>query len=504
MSFLPYGSGGPLGWIAAMGSSGVVHVLAIVAIVGGIPGLLDSAEPAPPPPDFTITLERLDSDTIAGLIEQKGVAGAEAETPSDTAEPVPETEAEELAALEPETLEPADVETPEPEQPETLEGTEPDALEGMEPETVEAAEPDALEGSEPDAIEPVTEDAPEPELPEPTTAEALAPETATVAEALAPESLAALAPTTPVSPLEPLSPITSDNAAPALQPLDASPLIPETLSAAGATAVQPVSPAAETLNTVVPVTSPQSALRPTGPQAERATIAAVNRTPAPPPSPQPTPAAQPPAPQSAQDLAIGDLIRRIRSAPSDACLLALPRRDGEDGVGLAMIAGTDTAMTDFTDTVLTADDADIRQTRTLIDPRQCPAMTYVRQNQDYPATRLGLRLDAGEVPSGGRLTGVLRGAAGRYVLLLLVDNNGVVQDLQRFVSFSGNFARFDVPVTRVGVPRDTSQLLLAIATRRPPSVIRERIGQLAQDVFANLGGELAGGAALAITTFDVR
>ena len=251
-------------------------------------------------------------------------------------------------------------------------------------------------------------------------------------------------------------------------------------SAATPQSVQPAKPQPQTI----------AAARPAVPDASAATRPAAQRPTAPPPS--------------AQDLALGDLIRRIRTSVADACLLALPRRDGEDGVGLAFIASTDAAMAQFSEDVLTEDDADIRQTRTLIDPRQCPALTYIRKNRDYPATRLGVRLDATEVPSGSRLTGVLRGTAGKYVLLLLIDNNGVVQDLQRFMTFSGNFARFDVPVTRVGNARDTSQLLIAIATQRPPNLIRDRAGRLAQDVFAGLDGDFADNAALAVVAFDVR
>ena len=74
---------------------------------------------------------------------------------------------------------------------------------------------------------------------------------------------------------------------------------------------------------------------------------------------RPQPAAVPPnagqdvaqAAPSAQDLAVADLIRRIQTAVADACLLALPRRDGTDGVGLALISATDAAMEVTTDAV---------------------------------------------------------------------------------------------------------------------------------------------------------
>lgn len=402
MSFLPYDTTGPTSWIVAGGASALAHAVLVFAALGGLAQILDLSEQPPRRPNFVVTLEQLQSDTLAGMIAQEGVAGAEGGN----------------SATE------QSVETP-----------------------------------------------PAPDAEQPEVSPDMVPETPPTIPA---ETVAAVPVETAVAPLP-------------LDPIDAGPIMGETLS--------PIAPDA---GTPVPATAMVrvDGLTETLPLLEQAqSIVAMLPAAAPAPSPPP---------QTAQDLAIGDLIQRIRAALADPCLLALPRRDGPDGIGLAMIAANDTAMAQFASTALTSEDSALRQTRTLVDPRQCPALTYLRQNRDYPATRLGLQLDAVEVPSGGRLTGVLRGTAGRYLLLFLVDNNGVVQDLQRFVSFSGNFARFDIPVTRAGDARDTSQILLAIATQRPANILRDRAGQLAQDVFAALEGEVATSAALAIATFDVR
>ena len=541
-SYLPYAQSGLASWLAATGSSAVVHAGVVALALGGLQQLFEPTEAAQPQTEYTITLEQLDADTLAGLVERLGTAGAEGEELPGLDEVEPDAlnpEApEELAALAPEdTLRAAEAAEPpeqiEPEalapepEPETIEALpEPETIDGdTELETLEALpEPETLEPlPEPETLEPL----PEPEtlaaLPEPETLQAETEpdvlETVETPEALTAEDITALEPvTTAIAEPQPLSPVV----------LDTGPAVPETVTSVApsqvgvtAAAVAPVSaapvvtaapqpqsvaavaPSASAATRVAPSAAAPQAVQPS--RAEPQTIAAA-RPPVPDAPETSRPAAQrPPAPPpSAQDIALGDLIRRIRTSVADACLLALPRRDGEDGVGLAFISSTDAAMERFSQDVLTEDDADIRQTRTLVDPRQCPAVTYIRQNRDYPATRLGVQLDATEVPSGGRLTGVLRGTAGKYVLLLLVDNNGVVQDLQRFMSFSGNFARFDVPVTRAGAARDTSQLLLAIATNRPPSIIRDRAGRLAQDVFAGLDGDFADSAALAIVAFDVR
>ncbi|MDF3416147.1 serine/threonine protein kinase [Sulfitobacter sp. M57] len=457
MSFLPYSGAGPGGWWAATAGAVVLHGAAIAIGFGGLQNILAVAAPDPEDrPEYTITIAPLDSDTIAGLLEQEGEAGADDGNGIDPATPetIDDADPEELAALAPEETVPAEPVAPEPVEP------EPVAQEPEKPATLEPEIPEALEAVPAAPLE-------------------AEPET-----------------------VQPVSPATTE-------PLDTGPLIPETVTALpSAPALSPVVPEGTAGLITTPVPSAGEAITRVRPEAEvirpaaatGTVVAAVGRRPDTTP-PTPRPAA--PAP-SAQDIAVGDLLRRIKTAVTDPCLLALPRRDGTEGVGLALIASSDAAMARFSDAVLNEADSEIRQTRVLIDDRQCGALNYVRLNRDYPATQLGLRLDAAEVPSGGNLTGVLRGTAGRYVTLLLVDNNGVVQDLQRFMSFSGNFARFDVPVTRPGAPRDTKQILLAIATRRPSTDIKNRAGQLAQDVFSNLSGEIASQAALAVATFDVR
>lgn len=211
-----------------------------------------------------------------------------------------------------------------------------------------------------------------------------------------------------------------------------------------------------------------------------------------------------PRPPSQQDLALGDLIRTIRTSPAAPCLVALPRRDGETGAGVALIGASGQDLRDFSQAALAGAGAGVRQTRTLVDPRQCPALEHVRANGDYPISRLGLRLDSVEVPSGGRLTGVVRGVAGKAVLLMLVDANGVVQDLDRFTTVNGNFARFEVPVTRSGPQRDTAQLLLVLAAPQSVQVLRDRMGRLAQDVFSGIDSTALRNAAIALATFTVR
>jgi len=179
------------------------------------------------------------------------------------------------------------------------------------------------------------------------------------------------------------------------------------------------------------------------------------------------------------------------------------KRQGLEGASLALIGTDDGALDTLARAVLIDDLSETPQTRALIDGRQCPVLDWVAATRDYPATRLGLRLDARVVDSGTSLTGIVQGVGGRFLTLLLIDDNGVVQDLGPFTTISGNLARFDAPVTRDGAARDTRQVVLALATRTAPTALRGRMGQVAQDVFTGLPDDLSR-ALLGVETVDIR
>lgn len=408
MSFLPYGRASTSGWVGAFGASAVLHGGAILGLMGLSAGAM-TFEAVSTSASFTVTLDQLDPDTLAGQIEQDGLAGSDGNTPTDTVDPIA-----------------------------TMDG------EGAQPDSVEAASGQTIQLP----LETPTQVQPETLTAQPADPEVIVP-----------------------------SPIMSDtvlplNAATALDPVMGTDAIAPVNTT---TAMRPNFDASGTITTNLT-------------QPDGATSA---------PSP-------PPAAPSEQDLAIADLIERIRATPPQTCLIALPRRDGSDGVGLALIAAQDTAMEEFAQSVLGAQDTDIRQTRTLVDSRQCPAIRFVNDNSAYPAMRLGIQIDSPEVASGETITGVLRGVAGRYLTLVLVDDNGVVTNLQRFTTHAGNIARFDVPVTRVGLGRDTSPVILAIATDRPIGALTDRMGRLAQDVFLEAVTGRLDDAYLGLVTVDIR
>lgn len=223
----------------------------------------------------------------------------------------------------------------------------------------------------------------------------------------------------------------------------------------------------------------------------------------------PAPADAPTAPEgvipgSPQEQALADMLRRIRAHVGDACVLALPQRQEDGGLGMTVLSDSDRGIAAMVDEVTQGLGADVQTRSVLVDPRQCAAVAFLRARPTYPAFGLALGSETAQVPSGGRLRGEVRNMANQSLSLFLVDSNGVVQDMRRFMTFTGGRATFDIPVRNAGPARDTGQLLIAVATPGRPSSIAANIDRLAEEFFPPVAAEVGQDAMVGVLTFGVQ
>ncbi|MEX0364783.1 MAG: hypothetical protein AB3N22_01855, partial [Ruegeria sp.] len=492
MSFLPHAASRGFTWYGSLTASAALHVTVVSAVF-----LTDAVALLPDPiqnptreAEFEISLEILDADIIEDepveedLIPPDAIPlvpdALEAETAptedlaaltpdeellapeTDALAPEPDTlapddtlaEAPEPDVLEPEVQEPDVAELTAPE-PETLlpEPTEPEPVE-TEPEVAEI-EPEVTEPEIAELVPEPTPLAPEPDVSSPLAIDELSPIDNTVLNPLA-QGGAAPAPEADPDVLALSTPDVQDaivlpdvtaETDPVAEPDEdvLALLVPED---------DPVTPE-EDDTTVAPVALPEEdddededddsgeddrdddaegsedddagedgAEDDTGTDTDVA--AAPART------------SQPVANPSASDIAIGQLLRQIRASTQPQCTLALPRRAaGDPGVGLSLIGNDDEVLNTLA-TSLGAQVTINAQTREIIDPRQCATLDALRQAESYPASRIGLALDEAALNSGDTLSGRVIGAGGLFVTLLVVDDNGVVQDLAPFVTLDGS------------------------------------------------------------------
>ncbi len=341
--------------------------------------------------------------------------------------------------------------------------------------------PEVIAPTEEIPLAPPEEVAVEPEVPptpEPEQLAAVVPEEELVSpEAEESDPLAALEP-------EPIAPV---------QATTLSPIVPEgdgggTIAPIGVAAVQPVAPLAAAPEAIAPtVAAPE-------------TVAAVQLVPAPPAAPP----SQDPEVTQGPPSAVDEFILRIRGQLSLPCLVATPRRDAGGEISLDFLAANEADILTFSKELLADVAAPPPARNVLVDPRQCAALNFVREGARYPTFPLAIAVQADAVSSGDRLVGALQGAQGRYVSMIVIDDNGVVQDLSAYLSFSGDTVSFDVPMSRFGPARDTQQLLMAMATAGRPVAMDTHNGFLAAEFFPVLRETVDRNAPMAMIPFRLQ
>lgn len=204
------------------------------------------------------------------------------------------------------------------------------------------------------------------------------------------------------------------------------------------------------------------------------------------------------------DPRLAALFQRIRQRLTAPCLLALPALDAEGRIRLNLLAADDAQIPGLLRDLTQGDGTGVDAQAVLLDRRQCPALAFARRDARYPVFPLGISLQSQDVASGASLRGTISGAGGRQVTLLLIDDNGVTHDLRRFLVSVGGELRFDLPIARDGAGRDTHQLLLAVASPRPPATADAAAGTLAEDFFDRLSREIGPEALVGVSSVYVR
>ena len=214
----------------------------------------------------------------------------------------------------------------------------------------------------------------------------------------------------------------------------------------------------------------------------------------------------PPAekPAAETDPRLVALFERIRDRLTAPCLLALPVLTAEGDIRLNLLASDDGQIPGLLRDLTQGQETEIDGQAVLLDPRQCPGLTFARRDLRYPVFPLAVQLAAQDVASGDSLRGTVSGGTGRYVTLILVDDNGVTHDLRRYMVNSGGKISFDVPVARDGDARDTYQLLIAVATPARPETISRAAGELAESFFDQLAREIGPDALIGVASAYIR
>ncbi|MDW6026572.1 hypothetical protein SAZ10_32910 [Mesorhizobium sp. BAC0120] len=198
----------------------------------------------------------------------------------------------------------------------------------------------------------------------------------------------------------------------------------------------------------------------------------------------------------------------IRHYGGGDCFIALPAMK-LDGDVTFQTFGRDKAREDaFRQALLGLDGLKAEISSGNVADPQCLALSFARKARRYPGFSLMIDLHNADMASGTRLSGSVLNANGRELHLLLVDDEGQVQSMDRFLSAdNGTDRTFSTPLTLTGGPVATKQILVAITADPTPPSLNASVNEAANEFFVKLGKEIEAIGAdvdLAVEGFTVR
>jgi eukaryotic-like serine/threonine-protein kinase len=131
-------------------------------------------------------------------------------------------------------------------------------------------------------------------------------------------------------------------------------------------------------------------------------------------------------------------------------------------------------------------DIELRQ----VTAAQCPALSFVAHLRHQRDRAPQLQIGETTLRSGQLLTGTVQAGGNRSVQLLLVSDEGAVQDLSGLLKRAGETYTFNLRMQRTGAPGAQPQLLLAVSSERPLETIKGAQSQ-AEQLFPLAGVEVA-------------
>jgi hypothetical protein len=152
-------------------------------------------------------------------------------------------------------------------------------------------------------------------------------------------------------------------------------------------------------------------------------------------------------------------------------------------------------------------DASVRTRQHRITPAQCEALSFARSVSPDPVAQLPITSDSAEISSGAELSGAIHNFSRKWLYLVVVDDEGTVQELDDLSRNADGTIGFRAPLTLTDGPVNTVQLLLAIASDSALETFAQREGENARPYFAALATEISAlrqGVEVGIAGFVIR
>jgi hypothetical protein len=200
-----------------------------------------------------------------------------------------------------------------------------------------------------------------------------------------------------------------------------------------------------------------------------------------------------------------DVVATVRGFDGGACFLAVPEK-GQTEVWRIRAYGVEPfTISQFTSYMIEQGESDVPLSQRQVVREQCNALDFARE---FPsASEGGLRLvfDRDRLADGAELAGQVTGIAWQWVYVTLVDDDGMAQDVSRYVSMSGDVAKVRMPVHVTGGGRARTQLVIVVSSDKPLSLLNIAEPQPLARILGLVGGQIsASGANVEVAVADFQ
>ena len=191
----------------------------------------------------------------------------------------------------------------------------------------------------------------------------------------------------------------------------------------------------------------------------------------------------------------------------NSCFLALPSISNQEKMVLSGFSNEKSSWPRFQKALVQNTKFGIAGRLASISDAQCQVMTFARQSSSYPSYSVSLQLDYSTIKNGEFIAGKIFTDEGRYLNLLLVDDEGTAININQYVNIKKNSSTFQLQVNLTGGEVSTSQLLLAIVTDKLLDSMRSHAAMPATKLLQNVKMEIDTrniDLDLALTAFEIR
>ena len=123
--------------------------------------------------------------------------------------------------------------------------------------------------------------------------------------------------------------------------------------------------------------------------------------------------------------------------------------------------------------------------RKITEP-QCPAIGFIGKVLKSRVPEITVRLESDSISSGGELKGALDGVRQSHVILLFVDDDGMVHDVSRYLHRTVDGLEFSAPINVTGEGRLRNQLIVSVAADRELAFMNTKKSLFSEDYFLSV------------------